>query len=419
MVETSAAEALPAISEEEPCGPDLELSGDSEFMNFMAATEGLLPAAYFSFDRKTIDFGAAFATATALLARTQDLRLLALDAKLAILNRDIAGFARRIGVIAWLLVHRWDEVHPRAEDGDYSARLAHLGTLDDGPVVILPLQYAPLIETQRDGAIMFRGRLVALGEANAREGESFASGSATERVLATVEIEALAAAYETLQRLQANLATIASVTAEHVGYEAAVRFKALGPLVERMAAYLREALARRDPGLAGPETTSGEDGATAAAPSSFTTLGEIDSALGAALGYFVAFEPSSPARLLIGQARETLGKNLYEVMQLLAPGHADAARVFVGPDNAFTVPVSSLAGAPGAGHTQAEATPAPSRAAALALIDSVASHLRRAEPSSPAPYLLDRAKALATRDFLSLLRDVLPEDDLASMKNGR
>lgn len=81
--------------------------------------------------------------------------------------------------------------------------------------------------------------------------------------------------------------------------------------------------------------------------------------------------------------------------------------------------MSSLAGAPGAGHTQAEATPAPSRAAALALIDSVASHLRRAEPSSPAPYLLDRAKALASRDFLSLLHDVLPEDDLSSMKNGR
>ena len=106
MVETSDADALPPISDEEPCGPDLELSGDSEFMNFMAATEGLLPAAYFSFDRKTIDFGATFATATALLARTQDLRLLALEAKLTILNRDIAGFARRIGAIAWLLVNR-------------------------------------------------------------------------------------------------------------------------------------------------------------------------------------------------------------------------------------------------------------------------------------------------------------------------
>ena len=78
--------------------------------------------------------------------------------------------------------------------------------------------------------------------------------------------------------------------------------------------------------------------------------------------------------LLIGQARETLGKNLYEVMQLLAPTHADAARVFVGPDSAFTVPVKSLANAPSAGFdARASASPRPSRAAALALIDAVAS----------------------------------------------
>ena len=76
-------------------------------------------------------------------------------------------------------------------------------------------------------------------------------------------------------------------------------------------------------------------------------------------------------------------------------------------------------GAPSAEFSRADAEPAPSRAAALALIDNVASHMRRVEPSSPAPYLLDRAKALASRDFLSLLQDVLPEDDLASMKNGR
>ena len=45
-----------------------------------------------------------------------------------------------------------------------------------------------------------------------------------------------------------------------------------------------------------------------------------------------------------------LGKNLYEVMKLLAPPHADAARVFVGPDGVFTVPVKSLSNAPSRSH---------------------------------------------------------------------
>ena len=169
-----------------------------------------------------------------------------------------------------------------------------------------------------------------------------------------------------------------------------------------MTDFLQGALAKRDPSLAPPpEARGGEasDEAAAAAaappPGAFATLADVDAALGAALGYFAASEPSSPALLLIGQARETLGKNLYDVMKLLAPAHADAARVFVGPDGAFTVPVSGLSSAPSAEFARADAAPAPSRAAALALIDGVASHMRRVEPSSPAPYLLDRARALA------------------------
>jgi len=124
--------------------------------------------------------------------------------------------------------------------------------------------------------------------------------------------------------------------------------------------------------------------------------------------------------LLIGQARHLLGRNLYEVMKVLAPAQADAARVFVGADASFTVPVSAIAEKPSLAETFERATPEPaeSRAAAIALIDGVASHLRRAEPSSPLPWLLDRAKALASRDFVSLLKELLSEEALAAMKTG-
>ena len=115
--------ALEPISADAPCGPDLDQEGDADFLNFMAATEGQLPASFFSFDRKTIDFPAAFAAAEPLLKRTQDVRLYALLAKLAILNRDLAGFAKWMATIASLLEVRWDDVHPRGEDGDFGARV--------------------------------------------------------------------------------------------------------------------------------------------------------------------------------------------------------------------------------------------------------------------------------------------------------
>ena len=37
----------------------------------------------------------------------------------------------------------------------------------------------------------------------------------------------------------------------------------------------------------------------------------------------------------------------------------------------------------------------------------------------PVPYLLDRARNLATRDFLSLLQDLLSDEAIAALKKGK
>ena len=408
-----------AISDEAFCGPDLDLDGDMEFMNFVAAIEGQLPDSFFSFDRKSIDFPAAFATAARLRTRTHDLRLNLLVAKLTILNRDFYGFADEVAQVRWFLETHWEDVHPRAEHGKFFTRLAQLGTLDDGPVVVLPLQYATLLQTERDGPLNFRAVMVANGDAKLRDGEKLAPAVAIERMIGTsVEVEALTKLHDALTRLGDDLAAITILTAERVDHESAVRFNALGAVVAKIRDFAQGALARRGLGVAPATPNSEVDGGAPSTPGRFETLADVDAALAAALGYFQAREPSSPALLLIVQARGTLGKNLYEVIRMIAPRHADNARVCVGPSDAFSIPVNSLADAPALDFSPGDAPPAETRMEALGLIDQVATHLRSAEPSSPAPYLLDRARALATRDFLSLLGEVFPADDLESMKNG-
>ncbi len=422
---TDDAGFLPDVSAEAPCGPDLEAEGDAEFMNFMATVEGQLPAAYFSFDRKTIDLPGALASGGKLLARSHDARLLVLLAKLAILNRDLDGFAHWFAVLARLLADHWDDAHPRAEDGDFIARISQLSTLDDGPVVVLPLQYAPLAETQRDGVLTFRAQMAAIGEANLREGETLPNSATIDRILLNAEMARLAQTLRSLLLLKTSIAQIRTTLIERVGFEQAVNFESLSPLVDKMASFIQAAVALRDPTVAAPAAQTGETAASSDAgppgpAPEYASLADIDAALGAALAYFEAMEPSSAAVLLIGQARRLLGKNLYEVMKILTPAQADAARIFVGADAAFMVPVSSIpAGAdPVESPERREVPVAATRAAALALVDGVAAHMRKAEPSSPAPYLLDRAKSLASRDFLSLLRDLLPEEALSSLKGG-
>src|SRR3984957_12264932 len=189
--------ALPLVSDEDPCGPDLDLEGDAQFMNFIAATEGQLPASYYAFNRASIDFPAALQPAEKLLKRTLDLRLLALMAKLSILNRDVAGFAQRLGNIAWLVSEHWEAANPQAEGEDYSGRVAQLATLEDNAVILMPLQYAPLIDTNREGALSYRDQLLATGAAQPRsvtaydlkgqkqttEPEKFMPAKSSERVL--------------------------------------------------------------------------------------------------------------------------------------------------------------------------------------------------------------------------------------------
>jgi type VI secretion system protein ImpA len=59
------------------------------------------------------------------------------------------------------------------------------------------------------------------------------------------------------------------------------------------------------------------------------------------------------------------------------------------------------------------------RSQALALLEQVGNYLRSAEPSSPIPYLVDRARDLAHRDFLSVLKALLPTDSLKSTDGSK
>jgi type VI secretion system protein ImpA len=129
-----------------------------------------------------------------------------------------------------------------------------------------------------------------------------------------------------------------------------------------------------------------------------------------------------------------------EVMRILVPAHAEQATIYLGSEQVFELPIERLSGLSSgsasdapyddpAGEeekpTQNDATAKGDRPAAngrssgskmeitarqdaLALLDQVGVYYRVMEPSSPIPLLTERARSLAERDFLGLLKDVLP-----------
>jgi type VI secretion system protein ImpA len=433
------------LAEEEPCGPDLEMLGDADYMRFTARIDGVLPKTFASFDRGSIDFPAELATLKSLLAKSRDLRLLAPLAKLYILNRDLAAYAAVFKLIEALVDGQWPAVVPGLLDGDAIMRIVTLQTLDDMADSVMPLQAAPLFETRRFGNVTFRSHLLANGLVQPREaqnggqaGEEVPSPTALNAALTEIDLPTLVAARTLLVDLQQSLRRIESLVDERSAQPGALRFDRLGPLVSDIAGFLDRAVAQRDPSLGltavapgepnADETAAAEADAPAGNAPAIQSTAQAQAALAAAAAYFTASEPSSPVLLLIGQAQALVGRSFYEAMQVLLPEESAKARLRVGQEPAFVLLLERLAALPVATADQSsdeivtgnnEAPPdnmpafrAADRRNALILLQQVSAHFRRAEPSSPIPLLLDRAEGIAGKDFFGLLREAFPAGSL-------
>ncbi len=481
MAALNFAELTKPISDDEPCGPDLE--DDADFMNVTARLEVALPASYFhrddegrqiAFDRSSIEFPAAFADLGKLLARSRDLRVLVLAAKLSILNRDLPGFAAGLSAMADLLGRHWDEAHPRAMDGDHIMREVALQGLDELPTVVLPLQHAPLFVSRRIGPFIFRSQLVASGETRLVEGEQHPDAGTIQAAIGDVEPDDLVQILGHVSAARDAIARLRAIWLDRVGVDHPLAFPRLEALLGQIAAFLDAAVARRVPGhqAAGsaPEAgaaASGPASAPSQIPGSLTNVIQVKDTLAACLAYFRKTEPSSPAVLLIGQAQLLIGKSLIEVIQIMFPDHVDKAMLEIGETRRFQLPLERLpqpdgddtesygeesydageageesyaepgdgeaAAAPEEGEDMQEtgeagepavAPPAsqPERASAIIIgsrveavnaMRAVASFYRQVEPSHPTPLLMDKACALAQHDFMSLLGSILP--DVAQM----
>jgi type VI secretion system protein ImpA len=419
----------------ESSGPDLDAEGDADYLNFFAQIEGILPTSFFSaedgkpFDQSSIDIPGHLDGLKRLQERSRDLRLVAVEARLAVLNRDIAGFTAAVSTIAEWLENSWDTVHPGAQD----VRQSTVGTLDL-PTVVFPLQYSPLFEARRIGAVTFRRWLIATGEVKPREGEAEQSASAITQAIAEADTAVLAAAQAQIVRLDDALNRIRNTFAAH---GSSVDLPNLAALLGKMRAFIGCGAPTSDtsPAADGDASPDGmrETPVLADACPPPASLADAASALGVIADYYSRREPSSPILPLVRQARELVGKSFVEVMAVLMPSQVDKAAFRIGTDQVFELPVGRLSSfsavAPDESSTvvsdapidaaPADEHPRPrysvdSRAKAIALLDAVQRYFRIAEPSSPVPMLCERARGLAERDFMSVLRDVLPK---AALRN--
>lgn len=429
---------LDAISEDQPCGPDMEMEGDDAFIDYYYEAQARIPERFVSmatgeiFDRKSVDLKGEVAQIESLLKRTVDLRLLILEARFQALAGRITGFSECVQMTARLLKERWADVHPRVADGDPTERKNQLELLDDRSTIVMPLEHAPLFRDKRVGEVTYRGYQVASGQKEARSGEDVGDASGMQSALRSADnAEAVEKVYGDLTGALEAIQSISLDCKMSDSGSFAPMLTGVETVLTEMVAFLAEAR----PDLAGEEQSegddetegddsveAGEDGAESAAPRvAAAAPGKIphhEAAKAALLvveRYFARTEPSSPGLLLIRQARKLIGRPLTEALDTLLPSVVDQARIDFGSDTGFKMDIYKMR-ALAEETSDVDAVPAEpvevpeytahTRADAMTLIGAVETFFRQTEPSSPVPVLLFKAKNYMNRDFSAILSEL-------------
>jgi type VI secretion system protein ImpA len=430
------------VSPESPCGIDLYQAGDAQYLQFDTHVALALPVSFAKFNRKGADLARYISLVDALLRRSRDLRLMVIAAKLLILDRNLAAFANCLDLIVFHLRERWKSLNPAQGEEDAILRLVALQALDDPPHTVLPLQSVPVLASRRLGPLSLRTLLLAEGQVRPRTQAEDKPGE-PENIPSLADVlsgarendpEGIADVLGIARRIVESLKAIEEIFSEKSGLIGALSLERLRGVAEPLCCFLEsvsgnEDLPRSTASISSPSGSLGHNFETSSKPPAgkidprFSARDNIPAALAAIERYFVQNEPSSPVRMILRQVDELYGKSFYEALTVLAPDLARRAEIRPLRDMALLLPVEHLASLlphqqdsqppdTAKASTKSERFSVGTRIEALTLIDAVSAHLRAVEPSSPLPLILDHARSLSGRDFLSLLQEILPMNAL-------
>ena len=440
------------VSDDAPCGPDLDATMDSEFDEYYFEALGRLPQNYVVpgvnrpdgskspdrvFDPKEVDAKAEAGKIEPLLKRSRDIRLLVLLAQWEVLAGRIKQMSDAVKGIADIIETFGDSAHPVIE-GSPSARREAIGDLTAQTTIILPLQFLPLSLL---GDVTIRRMHVARGEATALDGEEDLDLGALQRSLEAPEngprvaevhaavlvlIEALSRISKLCQSGSAPFSANLDAALDVLNEMREVLNGAnpdLRAAEEEVLAAVADEPASEDAQADAPETGA----ETGSPPPALTDLpalavashAEARQALVACEVYFRHSEPSSAALLLVTQARLLIGKPLIEALDILLPQETGRAVVEFGPQTGFALPIDRLRQLSGEAPAQGTAEPPPpeevrdpptvnNASDISAVLKGVEDFYRRCERSSPVPILLQRARSYLEKDFQAIVAELIP-----------
>lgn len=308
---------LEPLSEESPCGEDLE---DTQLLASFDAYRIFGQSAPLSDET---DWREIRDRSLEALEKSKDFRLLAHLASAAVRTEGFAALPETLSVAARWLESWSGEVFPRVDE-DAILRRNALNGFADRMAVVDGARRAPILKHAQLGAVSIRDIEIATGQLAPTEGETAAMDDSQLHALLTAsEAEELQALSTQLGQAVASLKSIESAMRDQGGSEAAPEFDSLSVPLARTLKLINDHLSTRSP--AAGESAGDAGGSGAAAAGGAVAVGAIRSrddatrALDAIATFFRTNEPSSPIPLLLDRAKRLVAKDFLEVLAELAP----------------------------------------------------------------------------------------------------
>lgn len=321
---------LKPISEDCPCGADLEY--DSDFTLLVSASQGkperrigetVVPA-------EEPDWADIRQRAEIFFSRTKDLRVAILLARALIHCEGMVGLASGLKLIKSLLTLYWDSIYPlldQDDDNDPTMRLNVLASLVDVNGVVRDIRGVKFIATNH-ARISMRDILITLGKLPAHGGGDGVT-------LSQIEIESIIRSGENSLAVQAmrdvlqTLNGIQTALSEKVGVERTLELKILSDMFKPIVTLCDIPAAAGEShsdGIAMSSSPSSPDGEIRSREDVVRMLEKI-------CKFIERTEPTNPASLLIRRAQSLMTKNFVEIIKDLAPGGLEQILRIMGSDS--------------------------------------------------------------------------------------
>jgi type VI secretion system protein ImpA len=320
-------ELLQPISDEQPCGENLEdtplLASFDTFRVFGKSTPLDPPP----------EWGAIRARALEALAKSKDIRLLAYLGTAMLRTDGLPAFAETLQIASQWLQTYWAGTYPLIDE-DAILRRNALNYFADPMAVIDGLRRQPLVASRQHGTFSLRDIDIATGVLQPTDGEARPDEHRIDAAFGEMPLEQLQQLQTSTAGALEALKAIETTMSAEGGPEAQPAFEPLAAQLGKIDRLLRVRLAARV-GTSDADAAAGGAAAPGGQPA-VAAVGGIRSrqdairALDAVSEFFRANEPSSPIPLLIDRAKRLVSKNFLEVLADLAPDALGQARSAAG-----------------------------------------------------------------------------------------